>query len=126
MSTPKPILDSRFLETIRRALEEDIGSGDLTALLTPPKHPASGSVISREDAVVAGTAWFDACFHLLDTDARIDWTVRCSEPLAGDVGDGPDGQVCTNVAISGCTEPGKRFAEYGDCDVVRTRSGAQL
>jgi hypothetical protein len=32
---------------------------------------------------------------------------------------GPDGEVCTNVAISGCTEPGKYFPDYASCEVVR-------
>ena len=27
-------------------------------------------------------------------------------------GDGPDGQVCTNVAISGSTEDGRYFPDY--------------
>lgn len=46
---------------------------------------------------------------------------RCSEPLGDDVGKGPDGQVCTNIAISGSTEEGKLFTDYGDCDIVRTQ-----
>jgi nicotinate-nucleotide pyrophosphorylase (carboxylating) len=55
------------------ALAEDIGSGDLTALLTPAGHPAHGTVVSREEAVLCGTAWFDACFRRLDAAARIRW-----------------------------------------------------
>jgi hypothetical protein len=43
----------------------------------------------------------------------------CRDPLAGQSGQGPNGQVCTNVAISGATEPGKRFADYADCAIVR-------
>ena len=46
---------------------------------------------------------------------------QCMDPLPGDTGEGPDGQVCTNVAISGCTEEGKRFVDYADCDVVLTQ-----
>jgi hypothetical protein len=45
----------------------------------------------------------------------------CREPRQGDTGEGPNGQVCTNVAISGCTEEGKRFADYADCDIVLTQ-----
>jgi nicotinate-nucleotide pyrophosphorylase (carboxylating) len=61
---------------VAAALAEDIGSGDLTALLTPANHPARGIVVSREEAVLCGTAWFDACFHTLDTGARIRWHAR--------------------------------------------------
>lgn len=56
------------------ALAEDIGSGDLTAQLTPADGRSAGTVITREDAVLAGRAWFDACFLRLDPQARIIWT----------------------------------------------------
>lgn len=58
---------------VAAALAEDIGSGDLTALLTPAGQPARGIVVSREEAVLCGTAWFDACFRRLDAQARIRW-----------------------------------------------------
>jgi len=47
---------------------------------------------------------------------------ECREPLAGEPeGAGPDGEVCTQNAISGCTEPGRRFDDYASCDVVRSQ-----
>lgn len=55
------------------ALAEDIGGGDLTALLIPAHRPAVGVVTSREQAVLCGTAWFDACIRRLDPAARIHW-----------------------------------------------------
>lgn len=58
------------------ALAEDVGTGDLTARLIPSDRPARGRVISREDAVLCGTAWFDACFHALDRDASILWRAQ--------------------------------------------------
>jgi len=61
---------------VAAALAEDIGSGDLTALLTPAGHPARGIVVSREEAVLCGTEWFDACFASLDAHARIHWHTR--------------------------------------------------
>ncbi len=45
----------------------------------------------------------------------------CRAPLAGESGTGPGGQVCTQVSIAGATEPGKDFAKYASCDVVRTQ-----
>ncbi len=46
----------------------------------------------------------------------------CRDPVQGEPpGAGPNGQVCTQIAISGCTEPGRDYADYGDCDVVRTQ-----
>lgn len=64
------------------ALAEDIGGGDLTALLTPAGRRAFGTVVSREDAVLAGQAWFDACFRHLDPLARIDWSANDGERIA--------------------------------------------
>ena len=45
----------------------------------------------------------------------------CRAPLAGSSTDAPGGQVCTNVAISGATEPDKAFASYASCGVVITQ-----
>lgn len=45
----------------------------------------------------------------------------CRAPLDDTPGDGPDGQVCTHVAISGCTQEGRYFPEYASCEVVRTQ-----
>jgi len=48
--------------------------------------------------------------------------VDCREPLPSDEpGMGPEGKVCTPVSIAGCTEPGKYYGDYADCDVVRTQ-----
>jgi nicotinate-nucleotide pyrophosphorylase (carboxylating) len=66
-------LPDEIERNVAAALAEDIGSGDLTALLTPAGQPARGIVVSREEAVLCGTAWFDACFHKLDAQARIRW-----------------------------------------------------
>ena len=58
------------------ALQEDIGGGDLTALLTTAGKRSRGTVISREEAVIAGIAWFNACFARLDPSATIRWTAK--------------------------------------------------
>jgi nicotinate-nucleotide pyrophosphorylase (carboxylating) len=58
------------------ALAEDIGSGDLTAMLAPARRPAVGVVTCREQAVLCGTAWFDACIQRLDPAARIQWLAQ--------------------------------------------------
>jgi len=63
------------------ALSEDIGGGDLTALLTSGGHVSRGRVVSREAAVLCGTAWFDACFLRLDGTARIDWQAKDGERI---------------------------------------------
>jgi nicotinate-nucleotide pyrophosphorylase (carboxylating) len=58
---------------VKRALDEDIGSGDVTADLLPPNAYARARVVTREAAVLCGRAWFDACFRALSPDVRIEW-----------------------------------------------------
>jgi nicotinate-nucleotide pyrophosphorylase (carboxylating) len=55
------------------SLAEDVGSGDLTALLISSKAQARATVITREAAVVCGTAWFDATFAALSPAATVLW-----------------------------------------------------
>jgi nicotinate-nucleotide pyrophosphorylase (carboxylating) len=69
-------LAAEIERNVLAALAEDIGSGDLTALLIPAGQHSRGLVITREDAVLCGTAWFDACFSHLDSTARIKWQAR--------------------------------------------------
>src|SRR5690242_20834133 len=65
---------------VTRALAEDIGNGDVTAALLPAGAIAMARVVTREDAVICGQAWFEACFRALDPASAIDWQVREGEP----------------------------------------------
>ena len=61
---------------IAASLAEDVGTGDLTARLIAPETEARGRVITREDAVICGTAWFDATFAALSPAAVVNWHVK--------------------------------------------------
>ncbi len=63
----------------RRALAEDIGSGDITAQLIPAERVAHATVITRESAIICGTAWVDAVFRQLDPRVAVHWQVRDGE-----------------------------------------------
>ncbi|HEX5127598.1 MAG TPA: carboxylating nicotinate-nucleotide diphosphorylase, partial [Rhodocyclaceae bacterium] len=68
------------------ALAEDIGTGDLTALLIPEDVAATGRVTTRQDAVLCGTAWFDAVFQMLDPQSSVVWHAKDGERIeAGQV-----------------------------------------
>lgn len=67
---------------IKRYLEEDIGTGDLTASIIPEDTQAEAEVITREDMVLCGQAWFDAVFRQLDTGISIDWQVAEGESVS--------------------------------------------
>jgi nicotinate-nucleotide pyrophosphorylase (carboxylating) len=75
-------LAAEVQRNVLAALVEDIGGGDLTALLTSATRRSQGTVISREDAVLAGIAWFDSCFRRLDPLTVIRWHARDGEQIA--------------------------------------------
>jgi nicotinate-nucleotide pyrophosphorylase (carboxylating) len=75
-------LETAIQANVRAALEEDIASGDLTAQLIPAETHAHARVISREDAVLCGTGWFDACFKTLDASIDIEWHARDGEAVS--------------------------------------------
>ena len=69
-------LDEAIVANVAAALAEDIGPGDATAALLDDA-PDSAYLLCKEDCVVAGRPWFDACHRTLDPEVRIDW--RCAE-----------------------------------------------
>lgn len=71
-------------ENVAAALREDIGSGDLTAGLIPEGQSARARIITREAAVVAGSAWVDEVFRVLDPRVEVTWQVRDGERVAPD------------------------------------------
>ncbi len=76
MNKPMSDLITAAVETdVARALDEDVGSGDLTARLIPASRTAHARVITREAAIIAGRPWFDACYRALDLACELDWQV---------------------------------------------------
>lgn len=67
---------SIIAEEVKTALAEDIGAGDLTAALIPAGTQASATIISREEAVICGCAWFEQCFKQLDPGTQLSWLVK--------------------------------------------------
>lgn len=63
-------------EVVKFALEEDIGAGDLTASLLPDDSRSKTRVITREEAIICGTAWFDSVFKQLDENVKVEWLVK--------------------------------------------------
>lgn len=61
---------------VAAALAEDMRSGDLTAQLISAERQASATLITREDAILCGTPWFEACFRSLDAKAQIAWRAQ--------------------------------------------------
>ena len=101
---PQKELPADISSTVRRALSEDVGTGDITAELLPDKLNVTAYVISREQAIVCGTAWFDEVYHQLDKQVLVTWDVKDGEQIK------PDQQVCTIVGPVKSILTGERTA----------------
>ncbi len=75
-------LGAEIEANVRRALSEDIGSGDITAQLIPAERLAQARVITRDAAVICGSAWVDAVFRQLDPRVAVHWQVADGERVA--------------------------------------------
>ncbi len=75
MSTVNPPTDLDSL--VRMALEEDIGTGDITAQLINADMCVSGSIIAREAAILCGIPWANEVFKQLSADIELQW--NCPE-----------------------------------------------
>jgi len=81
--TPVP-LPHDLPQQIERALQEDIGGGDLTAGLIPQDARGRATVITREAAIVCGLPYVEAVFARLDGRVQIDWHTSEGAPVAVD------------------------------------------
>ncbi|UZW62295.1 carboxylating nicotinate-nucleotide diphosphorylase [Lysobacter enzymogenes] len=63
------------------ALAEDLGGGDVTAELLPDSADIA-YLLCKEDAVICGRPWFDACHRALDPQVEIDWKVAEGDRVA--------------------------------------------
>lgn len=60
---------------VRRALDEDVGSGDLTASLIPADRQVTATIICRQAAMVCGRPWVDEVLRQLAPTARLHWLI---------------------------------------------------
>jgi len=132
----RPQLPQDIPLMVARALEEDLGPGDVTADLLPGHFMAEATVVSREDAVLCGTAWFDEVFAQLDATLSIEWFKADGAKLAPDMAlcrlSGPVRPLLSGErtalnflqALSGTATIARRYAEAvagTGCKVLDTR-----
>ncbi|AXY58685.1 carboxylating nicotinate-nucleotide diphosphorylase [Acinetobacter sp. WCHAc010052] len=73
MSISQALLEQSIQINVQQALQEDIGDGDITALLTPEDEQATATIISREDMILAGQPWVNALIQAFDPTVQITW-----------------------------------------------------
>ncbi|MDO6444028.1 carboxylating nicotinate-nucleotide diphosphorylase [Marinobacter sp. 2_MG-2023] len=70
------------IETVALSLREDIGEGDITAQLIPMTKQASGRVITREQATIAGSEWVNEVFRQVDRSVSLEWLVQDGQTVS--------------------------------------------
>jgi nicotinate-nucleotide pyrophosphorylase (carboxylating) len=121
---------------VTRALTEDVGSGDVTAELVPSDERVRGEVVTREDAVLCGSAWVEETFRQLDSRITLDWRVADGDRIAPDTVlfhiEGPARPILTGERtalnflqlLSGTATVARRFVDAVSgtgCTILDTR-----
>ena len=68
-------------QNVSAALAEDVGKGDLTALLLDESTVAAATITARENLTLAGTPWASEVFRQLDARVEIDWLAEDGDVL---------------------------------------------
>lgn len=97
-----PVADIQ--RAVTEALKEDIGTGDLTATLIPDKLTASATIITRQDAILCGTAWVNEVFLQLDSNIQINWLADDGDQIS------PDQTLCQLEGNASTLLTGERTA----------------
>ncbi|MDI3287491.1 proteinase inhibitor [Polyangium sp. 15x6] len=108
----------------------DGGKDDEYSIVFPGEDTAQCASTQRGCELFGGGKFLpDACEGVIDEPGNPDpsgsvfqWpTEVCADPKAGEPAGQSSGKVCTFGAISGCTEPGRRFTDYASCEPVLTQ-----
>ncbi|HSH12918.1 MAG TPA: carboxylating nicotinate-nucleotide diphosphorylase, partial [Desulfurivibrionaceae bacterium] len=81
---PAELLRQSRIETVAQSLREDIGDGDITARLIPANKLATGRVITREAATLAGREWVDEVFRQVDPQVTLRWQAEDGDRVSPD------------------------------------------
>lgn len=90
--------------SVKSALKEDVGDGDISATLLPIDSISKAKLISKERAVLCGTAWFNEVFQQLDPNVDVKWNVTDGELIV------PNQTICWINGLSRHLLTGERTA----------------
>lgn len=110
--TPETV-DLAIKHNVSTALEEDIGSGDISAQLIDATSQAKATIISREAATICGIDWANEVFQQVDPTIQASWHVRDGE------------QVSANQVLVTLSGPARALltAERSAMNFLQTLSG---
>lgn len=86
MTRTKPLVDDALARVIvadvKRALDEDVGDGDITARLIAETQVAHARVITREPGVFCGKPWVNEACRQVDSRIVCRWRVDDADAIA--------------------------------------------
>ena len=71
-------------QTVNRALDEDIRTGDVTASLIDPEKKAHARIVTRQPAVVCGRPWVDEVLRQVDPGIIPEWHIKDGDQVRAD------------------------------------------
>jgi len=102
---------------VKQCLKEDLGTGDVTARLTPKESIIDGKIITREKGIICGTAWVDEVFRQVGkrhkTKIEINWLVKDGDRVE------PNQTLCRFEGLAHPILSGERSA----LNIMQTLSG---
>lgn len=110
---PLNVDKSIITRDVQNALTEDLGSGDLTASLIDEGRVALSRLISREEAIFCGQAWFNEVYNQIDPALQPVWEVDDGDTV------GPDQVLCQLAGSARSLLSGERAA----LNFIQTLSG---
>jgi nicotinate-nucleotide pyrophosphorylase (carboxylating) len=76
-------MEAQVEQLIMMALEEDLGSGDITGrFFAPENHHASAAIVAREPGVLSGVDVAAAVFHKVDPSLEIETSLAEGSPFS--------------------------------------------
>ncbi len=113
-------LEEARIRNVRDAFREDLGRGDWTALLSPAGKRVQARIMAKDDAVLCGRAWFDACMSTVDPAAKIEWQVAEGSRMTRGT------RVChiqgDGRALLSAERPALNFVQMLSCVATTTRT----
>ena len=97
-------LPNNIQEQVKLALQEDIGSGDVTADLIPADNQSNATVVCRDNAILCGVAWFDEVFKQIDSNVKVKWNYKDGDSVAA------NSNICTLSGNARAILSGERAA----------------
>ena len=102
-------------DNVTAALTEDVRDGDVTASLIDADLSSQAYVISRENAVLCGRAWFDETFTQCDPGCEINWALDDGENMQADQ------QICTITGNARAMVTGRTYSAQLSTNLIRYR-----